>query len=158
MDLYGKPLKQELFFSYKSFLFSLILRYMAEDLQVTLFWYALSAWLPKLFKRELFSCSPKVDHVINSCKGLLCSNGSRTGLINQHLACKAELEFWGWNGSFQFKVCFTYFESIYSGAFIGVHAIFYQGRAETSAQKTLPRCPHFYETVEKKLGSNGTLT
>ena len=52
---------QELFFLYNPLNFRrlpqpLLLRYMAENLQVT------------FFKGELCSCLPKVDHEINQCK------------------------------------------------------------------------------------------
>ena len=52
---------RELFFLYNPLNFrrlsqSLLLGYIAENLQVT------------FFKGELFSCLPKVDHVINECK------------------------------------------------------------------------------------------
>ena len=50
---------------YNTPLQSLLLRYMAENLQATLFEYALSAHANKIFQSELFLCLPKVDHVIN---------------------------------------------------------------------------------------------
>ena len=41
---------------------------------------------------------------------------------------------------------------------IGVRAIFCQGGGKPFAQKILPSCPNFYETVEKKRGRYDAIT
>ena len=48
---------------------SLLLRYMLKILRLPNFNMLFQLMLTTFFKSELFSCLPKVDHVIKSCKG-----------------------------------------------------------------------------------------